>query len=93
MWRFEEIKNYAAAIFAEFSKKIFFFFSQENFSKKLAYEGEARELVAGKKAVTSREGLVLFFKLENKVWLKVEEISRKGENREGIGNACIGVLD
>lgn len=36
---------------------------------------------------------MLFFKLENKVWLKVEEISRKGEKREGIGNACIGVLD
>lgn len=53
MWRFEDIKNYATAFLPEsFKKKII---------KKLDYEGEAREMVAGKKPMRLREGLVGIF--------------------------------
>lgn len=52
MWTFEEIKNYAAAMAPEPSKRT---------SKTLGCEGEAREVVAGKAAVRSREGLVVIF--------------------------------
>ena len=81
MWRFEEIKNYAAAIFSRIS--------EETFLKKLDCEREAREMAAGKKALRSREGLVLFFELENQVCLKVEETVKKGKQRERIGTKCV----
>lgn len=45
-------------------------------------------MVAGKKALRSREGLVLF-ELENQVCLKVEEMIKKGKKRERIGNKCV----
>ena len=56
--------------------------SEETFLKKLDCEREAREMVAGKKALRSREGLVLFFELENQVCLKVEEMIKRESNPE-----------
>lgn len=46
-------------------------------------------MVAGKKALRSREGLVLLFELENQVCLKVEEMIKKGKKWESIGNKCV----
>ena len=40
-------------------------------------------MVAGKKALRSREGLVLFFELENQVCLKVEEMIKRESKGRG----------
>lgn len=64
--------------------------SEETFLKKLDCEsGRPGEMAAGKKALRSREGLVLFFELENQVCLKVEETIKKGKQRERIGTKCV----
>lgn len=47
-------------------------------------------MVAGKKPVRLREGLlVIFLKLETQVWLKMERMSKR-EGKEGVGNKCTG---
>lgn len=51
-------------------------------------------MVAEKKTMRSREVLVvIFFTLENQVWLKIEGRSRKGKKREVVDDKCTGVLD